>query len=255
MIVIGHAVFCFLRAWVQWCYPTTAPRPPRGAEIMGLVIALVSVGIVCGVILALHFTSKRPINVNIDARAEAHGGSAYTSSGTGSDSGGGVVSAIASLLKLALITAIAVFALSAFLNLASQKTEAPKVIVNVPTQIPQPAPNVIVQVPTQPAPVVNVPKQAPPVVNVPVATSPLETIGLIIGAIASVITIIVSIKMLRLLKAQDQPTAQPQYPIEYERTSYGWTPKKQAPTPVTAGRAIKADDIAPGLFNQKVEKK
>ena len=90
-------------------------------------------------------------------------------------------------------------------------------------------------------------KQAPSVVNVPVATSPLETIGLIVGAIASVITIIVSIKMLRLLRAQDQPTARPQYPIEYERTSYGWTPKKQAP--------IKADDVAPGLFNQKVERR
>ena len=116
---------------------------------MGLTIALFSVGIVCGVILALHFMGKRPINVNIDARAEAHGGSAYTSSGTGSDSGGGIVGAIASLLKLAVIAAIAVFALSAFLNLASQKTEAPKVIVNVPTQIPS-APIVIVQVPTQP---------------------------------------------------------------------------------------------------------
>ena len=61
--------------------------------------------------------------------------------------------------------------------------------------------------------------------------------------------------MLKLLRAQDQPTAQPQYPIEYERTSYGWTPKKQAPTPDAAGRAIKADDVAPGLFNQKAERK
>ena len=236
---------------------------------MGLVIALVSVGIVCGVILALHFTSKRPINGNIDARAEAHGGSAYTSSGTGSDCGGGIVGAIASLLKLAVIAAIAVFALSAFLNLASQKSEAPKVIVNVPTQIPQPAPNVVVHVPTQqapivnvpaqPAPIVNVPKQAPSVVNVPAATSPLETVGLIIGGIASLLTIIVSIRMIRLINAKDQQTVQPQYPnpIEYERTSYGWTPKKQAPTPDAerAGRAIKADDVAPGLFNQKVERK
>ena len=214
---------------------------------MGTVIALVSVGIVCGVILALHFMGKRPINVNIDARAEAHGGSASTSSGAGSDSGGGIIGAIALLLKSAVIAAIAVFALSAFLNLASQKSEAPKVIVNVPTQIPQPAPNVIVQVPTQQAPIVNVPKQAPPVVNVPVSNSPLETIGLIIGGIASLLTIIVSIRMIRLINAKDQQTVQPQYPTEYERTSYGWRPKPQA--------SIKADDVAPGLFNQKVEKK
>ena len=226
---------------------------------MGLTIALFSVGIVCGVILALHFMGKRPINVNIDARAEAHGGSAQTSSGTGSDSGGGIIGAIALLLKSAVIAAIAVFALSAFLNLASQKSEAPKVIVNVPTQIPQPAPNVIVHVPTQqapivnvpaqPAPIVNVPKQAPPIVNVPLSSSPLETIGLIIGGIASLLTIIVSIRMIRLINAKDQQTVQPQYPIEYERTSYGWTPKRQEQSP------IKADDVAPGLFNQKAERK
>ncbi len=118
---------------------------------MGVTIALVSVGIVCGVILALHFMSKRPINVNIDASAEAHGGSAYTSSGDDGNNGGGIGGAIASLLKLAVVAAIAVFALSAFLNLASQKSEAPKVIVNIPTQIPQPVPNVIVHVPTQQA--------------------------------------------------------------------------------------------------------
>ena len=38
---------------------------------MGLTIALFSIGIVCGVILALHFMGKRPINVNIDARGRS----------------------------------------------------------------------------------------------------------------------------------------------------------------------------------------
>ena len=221
---------------------------------MGLVIVLFSVGIVCGVILALHFMGKRPININIDARAEAHGGSSYA--GVDDGRGGGIIGGMGGLIKFVALAAIAVLALVTIGNLLAQRSAAERpIVINVPTQIPQPVPNVIV---TVPAPVVNVPKAEPPVinvqpqapiVNVPVSTSPLETIGLIIGAIASVIGIIVSIKMLRLIRTQGQPTTQHPYPVEYERTPYGWTPKPQEPQ-----EPIKADDVAPGLFGQKVGK-
>ncbi len=220
-------------------------------------VVLLSIGLVIGVIVTLFFIGKRPVhvNLNVDARAEANGGSAYAGASDG-DGGGGAVggffSGVAKLLKIAVVGAVVVF--GALLLL--QKNEPAKVVVNVPEQKPAPvvvnvptqqAP--VVNVPQQPAPIINVPKQEPAVVNVPVSTSsPLETVMLLIGGLASILTIIISFKVLRGLREPNQPS-QPVVPTEYERTSYGWTPKRQS-----SGGPISGSEAYPDLFKQTVKK-
>jgi hypothetical protein len=112
----------------------------------------------------------------------------------------------------------------------------------------QQAPQVIVTV----QPVVNVPKQAPPVVNVPVSTSsPLETVMLLVGGIASILTIIISFKVLKGLKTSGQ-SSRPVVPTEYVKTDYGWSPKQNQAQPT--GRPVSASEAYPDLFKQTVKK-
>ena len=196
-----------------------------------MIIVVGSVCLVIGVLLTLHFIGKRPININIDAHAEAHGGSAYASP-SNAPSGGGVSGAIAGLIKVAAIVGVSILALATVGNLLAQRSAPDRIVINMPTQQ---APKVIV---TVQAPVINVKPEAP-IVNVPVSTSPLESVVLIISGLASLITIAVSVAIIRSLKAQN--ILRDQYGNEFQRT------KPQG--------AIVADDVAPGLFKQKVVRK
>lgn len=209
-----------------------------------LIMALCSISLVVGVLLTLHFIGKRPINVNIDARAEAHGGTAYTSSDTGSGGGGavgGFFAGIAKIFKLAIVGACVLLGAALLL----QKNEPAQVTVNVPEQKPAP---VVVNVPQQPAPKINIPAQPAPIVNAPVSTSAVDIIGLLLGGIASLATLVVSFKIIRSLSARDR-TAVSDYkqPISYERTPYGWHPIYE---PQQHDAGIDANDVAPGLFRQ-----
>ena len=83
-------------------------------------LVLLCLGLIVGVILTLYFIGKRPINVNlnVDARAEAHGGSAHVSApsssspvSSGGASVGGFVGGIFNFFKFLVIAAIAILVL------------------------------------------------------------------------------------------------------------------------------------------------
>lgn len=150
------------------------------------------------------------------------------------------------MLKFLILAAIGVFALILMAGLINKIGEPAKITVNVPAQAP---------------PVISAPKAEPPIINLPPVTvapvsSPAETISLIIAALMLSMTIGLCIFVVKKLNAQERsmkpaervgpvvPMALPQ-PIEYVRTSYGWTPKRT--------EAIPAEQIAPGLFTQKPE--
>src|SRR5512143_1008834 len=105
-------------------------------------IVLLSIGLVLGVIVTLFFIGKRPVNVNlnVDARAQANGGSAHVSVPTpmsgdsGSSAVGGFFSGIIKLFKIAIVGACVLLGAAILL----QKNEPAKVVINVPEQKPAP---------------------------------------------------------------------------------------------------------------------
>lgn len=163
------------------------------------LLSLAMSGIVIGVIITLYFISKRPINVNlkVDAKAEAHGGTASVSSPAeivgGGGSVGGFMHGIFNFIKLLVFAVIAVLVLVGL----TQKSEPARVVVNVPEQK---AP--IVNVPAAPPPVINVPQAAPPTVRIePTAVSSgssiTEWISVGLGLISVIFAGVFVLKMLR----------------------------------------------------------
>ena len=192
---------------------------------------ILSIGLVGGTLLTLFFISRRPINVNlkVDARAEAHGGSASVSApesivGDGG-SVGGFVGGIFNLFKFLVIAAIAILVLVAL----TQKNEPAQVIVKVPEQKPP-----VVNFPAQQPPVVNVqvPQQKTPVVNVSASdglnylNTILSLLGVIIGG--SMLFFVIRRKPNRGLAGSGEDHAN----AEYVKTDYGYTlaPKSKQPT-------------------------
>lgn len=222
-----------------------------------VTVVIIAVAFVGGVVLTLKLMGRRPINVNVNAHAEAHGGHATSvpSSSAAPTSGAGIVG----IIKFVAIAIILALGLVSVIGLIS-KVGTP--VVNVPAQVPP-----VVNVPAQPPPVINVPQAAPPIVNVPKADPPtinvspripvttvpsaVETIALVTAIAALIIVIVTCILALRIMRRRDRETirsnpAQYQYPVEYVRTPYGWSPKPVEPTD-----SIPAEQVAPGLFTQR----
>jgi len=238
-------------------------------------VVILSMGLVGGTLLTLFFISRRPINVNlkVDARAEAHGGSASASvpsssspASSGGASVGGFVGGIFNFFKWITIAAIAILVLLALV----QKNEPAKVTVNVPEQKPP-----VINVPAQQPPVINIPEQKPPVINIPAQQPPVvhiepqinvpaqqppnvsvqvpqqqapvvnvatdSSLGYI-NTIISLVSVIIGGSMLLLVikRKSRQTSGQPGVDysnVEYTKTEYGWTlaePPKPQSRPTTA---------------------
>ncbi len=215
-------------------------------------IELLSVGLVAGVLITLYFVGKRPVNVNVDVRAEAHGGNANSAGAEVYDSGsggGGIFRGIVNFVKFLVIASI-VFGV---ISLLGQKAEAPQVTVNVPKQDPAPITvNVpqqqppVVNVPQQPAPIVNVPQQQPPVVNVPSGDISAGD-GLAILLAVVIVLVIVVVGLVIVFgggSSRSQTTSTTFQPSGYVKTSYGYSPTEYH------GGKINGSASYPDLFKQ-----
>ncbi len=208
-----------------------------------VVIIFGAVAFVAGVILTLRWIGQRPINVNVNAHAEAHGGSAHAGAAPAQVAPAPVGGSLMGILRFVVIAAIVVFCLAMAGSIINKINEPTKVTVNVPAQVPQPAPNIII--PKAEPPTINVTPQAPVVV----APSLLDTLSLAIGAVALVAVIFICYRILKVLKAQTPPPVVHQ-PVTYIKTDYGWTTEAAQSEPARAPdrSPIQAEDVVPGLF-------
>jgi hypothetical protein len=202
-------------------------------------VVILSMGLVGGTLLTLFFISRRPINVNlkVDARAEAHGGSASASApsssspaSSGGASVGGFVGGIFNIFIFLVIAAIAILVLLALI----QKNELAKVTVNIPEQKPP-----VINIPAQQPPSVSVqvPQQQAPIVNAAVDSG----LGYV-NTIVSLVSVIIGGSMLLLvIKSKSRKSSgqtDPDYSnVKYTKTEHGWTvtePPRQQSHPTTA---------------------
>lgn len=213
-----------------------------------VIIALAAIAFVAGVVTALHYQSKRAININVSSSAVAHGGSAHgATSAAPVKSGNG--SGILGTIKFFVAAGLALLCVLLFINLLSRPAAQPNIIVNVPTQE---APRIVVDVPSQKEPNITVSPQ-PVIVSPPVAESPQSTLMLLLSAAGLITVIITCLLVFRRLRTNDEP---PKYvaptPDKYIRTSYGWTPITQDNNP-PAAQGEKKPDLVSEFFKKTLE--
>jgi hypothetical protein len=218
-------------------------------------VGIAAVSIVIGMIVALRISSGRPINFNVDSHAEAHGGSAtsHPAHSSASSSGSPSMSGGLGILKWIAAAALAVFAMIMMAGLLGKINATPeRVVVNVPTA---PPPVVITVIPPTaiPNPVVAPIPVAIPVPihdDTPVLVALIPTlIIVIIGAIYTFRRIVAKPPAVVVDNPLARPALNPGQPIQYRRTSYGWTPVTSSPED-----ELKEGDVLVENFFSKVKR-